>query len=93
MVMVQKHFQLLSVSFRRQKAQLSNNRCPPDNEVNGKMIPGHLYRVFFFTGPPPEFAKCRPVSNQFEKTLKVQDWPSLFDWDKLECSDCPPLKN
>ena len=22
-----------------------------------------IYRVFFLTGPPPEFAKCWPVSN------------------------------
>ena len=22
-----------------------------------------MYRVFFLTGPPPEFAKCWPVSN------------------------------
>ena len=24
-----------------------------------------MYRVFFFNWPPPDLAKCRPVSNQF----------------------------
>ena len=36
---------------------------------------------------------CRPVSNQFEeKNVRVQDWPPLCDWKKLECSDWPPLE-
>ena len=39
----------------------------------------------FFNWPPPEFAKCRPVSNIFEKYVRVQDWPPLFDWKKLKC--------
>ena len=29
----------------------------------------------FFNWPPPEFAKCWPVRNQFRKNLRVPDWP------------------
>ena len=46
----------------------------------------------FFNWPPPEFAKCRLVSNQFEKNVRVQDWPPLCDWKNLKCLDWPPLE-
>ena len=36
-----------------------------------------LYRVFFLTGPP-EFAKCWPVRNRFQKNVRVPDWPPLM---------------
>ena len=36
-----------------------------------------IYRVFFFTGPPPKSSKCQPVSNYFQKKIKYQDWPPL----------------
>ena len=36
------------------------------------------YRVIFLTGPPPEFAKCWPVSNWFQKNVRVPDWPPLW---------------
>ena len=42
-----------------------------------KYLPGpaedkelNKYRVFFLTAPPPEFAKCWPVGNWFQKTLE-----------------------
>ena len=40
----------------------------------------NTYRVFFLTGPPPEFAKCWPVSNWFQKNVRVPDWPP--PWSK-----------
>ena len=32
----------------------------------------------FFNWPPPEFAKCWPVSNWFQKNVRVPDWPPLW---------------
>ena len=32
----------------------------------------------FFNWPPPEFAKCWPVSNWFQKDVRVPDWPPLM---------------
>ena len=29
----------------------------------------------FFNWPPLEFAKCWPVSNRFQKNVRVPDWP------------------
>ena len=43
------------------------------------------YRVFFLTGPPPEFAKCWPVSNWFQKNIRVSDWPPLMSEKKSKC--------
>ena len=34
----------------------------------------------FFNWASPEFAKCWPVSNQFQKNVRVPDWPS--PWSK-----------
>ena len=31
----------------------------------------------FFNWAHPEFAKCRPVSNRFQKNDRVPDWPPL----------------
>ena len=59
--------------------------------LNNKMDEAFIQGVFF-NWTPPEFAKCRPVSNQFEKNVRVQDWPPLGDRKKLKCSDWPPLK-
>ena len=45
---------------------------------------GHHISLLFFTGcffnwpPPPEFAKCWPVSNWFQKNVRVPDWPPLM---------------
>ena len=47
------------------------------------------YRVFFLTGPPPEFAKCWPVRNRFRKNLRVPDWPPLYDQKKSKCLRTP----
>ena len=33
------------------------------------------YRVIFFNWASPEFAKCWPVSNRFQKDVRVPDWP------------------
>ena len=60
---------------------MTNDKCQMSNDIQG----------VFFNWPPPEFAKCRPVSNQFEKIVRVQDWPPLCDCKKLKCSDWPPL--
>ena len=37
----------------------------------------------FFNWPPPEFAKCWPVSNWFKKNVRVPDWPPL--WSENAC--------
>jgi hypothetical protein len=31
----------------------------------------------FFNWASPEFAKCWPVSNRFQKNVRVLDWPPL----------------
>ena len=36
-----------------------------------------MYRVIFFNWASPEFAKCWPVSNRFQKNVRVLDWPPL----------------
>ena len=35
----------------------------------------YIYRVFFLTQPP---LKCWPVSNRFQKHVRVPDWPPLM---------------
>ena len=42
-----------------------------------KSIPLHIQGDFFYC-PPPEFAKCWPVSNWFQKNVRVPDWPPLW---------------
>ena len=41
------------------------------------------YRVVFFNWPPPEFAKCWPVSNRFRK--ESQTGPPPYDRKKSKC--------
>ena len=41
-----------------------------------------LQGVFFNCPPPPEFAKCWPVSNWFQKNVRVPDWPPLWLWSE-----------
>ena len=36
-----------------------------------------IYRVVFFNWASPEFAKCWPVSNWFQKNIRVPDWPPI----------------
>ena len=36
------------------------------------------YRVFFLLAAPPEFAKCWPVSDRFQKNVSVSDWAPLM---------------
>ena len=40
-----------------------------------KLFSWHL-QGDFLTPPPPEFAKCWPVRNWFQKMLRVPDWPA-----------------
>ena len=42
----------------------------------------------FFTWPPPEFAKCWPVSNWFQKNVRVPDWPPLWKHLSVWRSEC-----
>ena len=37
----------------------------------------YTYRVVFFNWASPEFAKCWPVSNWFQKNIRVPDWPPI----------------
>ena len=39
---------------------------------------GLLIQGVFFNWAPPEFAKCWPVSNWFQKNVRVPDWPPLW---------------
>ena len=36
-----------------------------------------FYRVFVFNWASPEFGKCWPVSNWFQKNIRVLDWPPI----------------
>ena len=42
------------------------------NNASGRFVQG-----VFFNLAHPEFAKCRPVSNRFQKNDRVPDWPPL----------------
>ena len=39
----------------------------------------------FFNWPPPEFAKCWPVSNWFKKNVRVPDFPPPCDRKTTKC--------
>ena len=49
--------------------------CNPDYPQSN--IQCTSYR-FFFNWASPEFAKCWPVSNWFQKNVRVPDWPPLW---------------
>ena len=43
----------------------------------------HNIQGVFLTIPPPELAKCWPVSKRFQKIVRVPDWPPPpHDWKK-----------
>ena len=46
----------------------------------------------FFNWPHPEFAKCWPVSNWFQKNVKVPDWPPLWSENDGEVNVIPTLR-
>ena len=52
--------------------QNCQNYCLSDTFLN---ILLYRYTGWFFNWPPPEFAKCWPVSNWFQKTLESQTGP------------------
>ena len=39
------------------------------------LLPPFTYTGCFFNWASPEFAKCWPVSNWFQKNVRVPDWP------------------
>ena len=61
------------------------------NEEMEKDSPGRYIGIgiyiqgVFFNWAHPEFAKCRPVSNQFQKNDRVPDWPPPHDEKKTKC--------
>ena len=56
-----------------------------------------IYRVFFFTGPPPKSSKCQPVSNCFQtgpplKSLKKKTSPNWLGKVTLKQTNAIELK-
>ena len=41
----------------------------------------------FFNWSYPDFAKCRPVNNHFQKFGRVQDWPYPMFGKKFKCRE------
>ena len=58
----------------------SNGRCDIKAEkredLESKVVMNQIQGVFF-NWAHPKFAKCRPVSNRFQKNDRVPDWPPL----------------
>ena len=53
--------------------------------VSEKIMYRYHVQGVFFNWAHPEFAKCRPVSNRFQKNDRVPDWPPPHDEKKTKC--------
>ena len=67
------HWLLLLVIWKKKQCQAQNCFNLALSNINIIIIQG-----VFFNWAHPKFAKCRPVSNRFQKNDRVPDWPPLW---------------
>ena len=68
------------------KQNAPNHHCKPLHIPKGVYSLGReapfqnvlVLQGVFFKWASPEFAKCWPVSNRFQKNVRVPDWPPLM---------------
>ena len=56
---------------------ISDLESDDDDERGIKVINLMILQSVFFNWASPEFAKCWPANNQFQKNVRVPDWPPL----------------
>ena len=78
MMEMQKQNSNITNIHTRQREQQDRNE--PKRQPLEMLLSVQIYHCLtgcFFNWASPEFGKCWPVSNQFQKNVRVPDWPPL----------------